>query len=238
MRYILFSALLSIFPVVGCSGDNNNIDANHGEQTITPEKSKITINPLEEVANKLYKVEVKNSYVGAMRDEAGALGEIARDLEKIIPEPMGKLTSKTMSLLEDLAKLIYSDLSLENRNNILNEVSTDIAKLQAEINQAIEEMPESEISNLSLLNRLNNMVEDAKSDAEELGKIEIYSVQNCEEIIKNSAEVSRRNEIIANNNNLLAQRKEELLHQREELLLKLDVAKAKILLQELIKNIS
>ncbi len=238
MRPIFFSVLLLIFPFIGCGGDNKGSnDVICIEPPFAPEKSKSTIKSLKELTIDLSQVKIKD-YWNTEHGEVGPLGEIACSLEKILEEPIGGLASKTMLLSERLIKIANPELSTENRKNVLSEILIDIAKLKSEINEAIEIIPENEIGNLAFLDRLNKIVESNKNSAEVLDKIRMDPPQNYERMMRSSAEFTWRNKVLVQRNKELVQRNEELLRQQKEIIFKLDLAKAKRLMRELIENIS
>ncbi len=238
MRPIFLLVLLLIFPFIGCGGDNKDSnDAICIEQPLAPEKSKSTIKSLKELTIDLSQVKIKD-YWNTVHGEVGPLGEIACDLEKVLEEPIGGLASKTMLLSERLIKIANPELSTENRKNVLSEILIDIVKLKSEINEAIETIPENEISKLAFLDGLNKVVESNKGSAEILDKIKIDPPQNYEKMMRSSAEFTWRNKVLAQRNKELVQSNEELLRQQKEIIFKLDLAKAKRLMRELIENIS
>ncbi|UUM20906.1 hypothetical protein [Mycoavidus sp. SF9855] len=125
MRSIFISILLCIFPFIGCGGDNPN----HGKQALTLGKNKNAKKSLAELADELSKVNVKD-YGHAAHDRAVDLGEIARNLEKIIPEPTGRIASRTLLLMERLINVIHSESSIKNKSYILNDISKEMEELK------------------------------------------------------------------------------------------------------------
>ncbi len=130
MRSIFLSILLCVFPFVGCGGDNPD----HEEQALISGKNKNAKKSLAELVDELSKVKVEN-YGRAAHDSAVDLGEIARHLEKIMPDTTGRLACRTLLLMERLIKFIHSDSSVKNKNYILNAISKETEELKAEINE-------------------------------------------------------------------------------------------------------
>ncbi len=133
MRPIFLSILLCIFPFIGCGGDNSS----YGEQALMPGKNKNSKKSLAELADELSKVKIED-YGRAVHDRAVDLGEIARNLEKIMPEPTGRIASRTLFLMERLINVIHSYPSVENKSYILNNISTETEELKEEMSEDIE----------------------------------------------------------------------------------------------------
>ncbi len=133
MRSIFLSILLCLFPFISCGGDNPS----HGEQTLTPGKNKNAKKSLAELADELSKVRVED-YGHAAHARAVDLGEIARNLEEIMPEPTGRIASRTLLLMERLIKVIHSESSVKNKSYVLNDISKETEELKEEMSEDIE----------------------------------------------------------------------------------------------------
>ncbi len=133
MRPIFLSILLCIFPFISCGGDNPSQE----EQTLTPGKNKNAKKSLAELADELSKVKVED-YGRAVHDRAVDLGEIARNLEEIMPEPTGRIASRTLLLMERLINVIHSYPRVENKSYILNDISKETEELKEEMSEDIE----------------------------------------------------------------------------------------------------
>ncbi len=118
---------------MGCGGDNPI----HEEQALISGKNKNAKKSLAELANELSKVKVED-YGRAVHDRAVDLREIARNLEKIMPEPTGGLASRTLLLMERLIKVIQSESNVENNNYILSNISKETEELKEEMSENIE----------------------------------------------------------------------------------------------------
>ncbi len=135
MRPIFLSIILCIFPFIGCGGDNPI----HEEQALISGKNKNAKKSLAELADELSKVSVKD-YGRAAHDSAVDLAEIARNLEKIMPEPIGGIASRTLLLVERLIILINSYPNLKNNSYILNDISRETEELKEEMSESIDEI--------------------------------------------------------------------------------------------------
>ncbi len=217
MRPLFLSILLFIFPFIGCGGDNQGSNGvNLVERPPTPIKS------LSEIANDMEEVEIDSW--NSVESEQDSFGKIALDLERSLAKPMGGFASRAILLQKDLIILFKREMSVKEREIIINKTLEGAKQLKYEMNEVIRAIPENDIFKLKIINGLRQVVETIQGHTEMINKY------------KNNGFINNREEIIENNK-YLAQYNKELAQRNKELRSKVNLARGTRLLRELLDEI-
>ncbi len=168
MRPIFISILLFSIPFISCGGDNKGGDnASFAQQPPTPGVSKGEIRSLAEITDDLEKVTIDSYVVDGDQDP---LGNIACDLKKSLPKPLGEFSSKLILLNKRLITVFKRGLYMGNRESVLNQILDDALKLKLEINETVSTISGTEDNRLEFLQGLSRAVEKTRVNTVSLDK--------------------------------------------------------------------
>ncbi|UAW63676.1 hypothetical protein KMZ15_06235 [Mycoavidus sp. HKI] len=172
---------------------------------------------MAEITDDLEKVTV-DSYVADGNEDP--LGNIACDLKKSLPKPLGEFYGKFILLNKRLITVFKCGLYREDWESVLNQILKDTLQLKSEINETASTTPGTENNILEFLEGLSKVVEKTQVNTESLDK-------KFKEIIAYNA---------ARQHNLSLVSEQEYL--KEEIKFKSDLLIATKLMYELVKKFS
>ncbi len=232
---------------MGCGGDNYDNNITPIEHPLKKETDKKAIKSTKEILIDLEKVNMDSW--GAANGGKDPLEEIALDVERSFPQPIGELMSRTILLERSLMIIVKYGFDIDKRQDIINKISNDLFELKLEANYLLSTTPETERDRLLVIHKLNEIIDLLKDSTEKIDKNQIIFTKKECGIIKNNGDFFKSNAELAIKNKELtsinlslhndnAELKREQIELKRKIKYTIDLLKAKRLLHELIKNLS
>ncbi|UAW63733.1 hypothetical protein KMZ15_06565 [Mycoavidus sp. HKI] len=247
MRPISVLMLLFISTFIGCGGDNHDNNITTIKHPLKQETNKRAIKSIKEIIRDLEKVNMDSW--GAANGGKDHLEEIALDVERSFPQPIGGLMSRTILLERSLMIIVKYGLDMDGGQNILNKISSDIFELKLEANDLLLATTETEEDRLLAVYKLNEIIDLLKESAEEIDRNKTIFTRKESGIIENNTELFKRKAELAIKNRELnsinislcnsnAALKQEQIELKRRIKYKEELLRAKRLLHELITKFS